>query len=214
LKFVPAASGVNNVIAGTGPVTLGGALNIDLASASSTVGDSWDLITTTGAVTITPTFTVPGFTAGSGAVGARVWASGVYRFDEATGVLNVTSLDPDSDDDGLDDAWESTYFGGLAQGASDDFDGDGTTNLIEYRLGLAPNNGGSAFTVTRDTGSGQLTWQSVPGLSFRIERSTTLGTWDPLESAFPAALSPATSTSYTDGSAPIGRAFYRIGINP
>jgi hypothetical protein len=38
----------------------------------------------------------------------------------------------DSDGDGLPDVWEHKYFGNLAQGASDDPDGDGFTNLQEY----------------------------------------------------------------------------------
>ena len=51
-------------------------------------------------------------------------------------------------------------------------------------------------------------------MTFRIERSTSLGTWTELETTYPAAASPATTTTYTDGSAPAGKAFYRIGLNP
>jgi hypothetical protein len=46
--------------------------------------------------------------------------------------------DVDSDGDGLPDWWELQYFGNLGQGASDDPDGDGVTNLQEYQQGRNP----------------------------------------------------------------------------
>jgi hypothetical protein len=44
----------------------------------------------------------------------------------------------DIDADGLPDNWEMTHFGNLNQTGTDDPDGDGITNLWEYRLGLNP----------------------------------------------------------------------------
>jgi hypothetical protein len=44
----------------------------------------------------------------------------------------------DSDKDGMPDDWETHYFGNLTQGAADDFDKDGMTNLQEYTLGTDP----------------------------------------------------------------------------
>jgi hypothetical protein len=114
----------------------------------------------------------------------------------------------------MDDTWETTYFGGLTQGAAGDFDGDGTDNLTEYRLGLIPNNGTSVFAAIRNVTTGQLTWPSKEGVTFRIERSTSLGTWTALEAALPAAASPATTTSYTPPAFVGDKAFYRIGLNP
>jgi hypothetical protein len=45
----------------------------------------------------------------------------------------------DSDGDGLADNFEQTYFGNLAQGANDDPDNDGRTNLDEFRFGTSPD---------------------------------------------------------------------------
>ncbi|MEK7953574.1 hypothetical protein [Luteolibacter soli] len=117
----------------------------------------------------------------------------------------------DSDNDGMADAWETTYFGGLGQTATGDFDNDGTDNLTEFRLGLIPNKGGSMFVATRSGGAIQ--WPSVEGVTFKIERSTTLGaaSWTTLQATWPGT---AGSTSYTDPSPPVGRAFYKITLNP
>lgn len=43
----------------------------------------------------------------------------------------------DSDDDGMDDAWEQSTFGNLAQTAEGDFDLDGNNNFLEYAQGTA-----------------------------------------------------------------------------
>jgi hypothetical protein len=50
----------------------------------------------------------------------------------------------DSDNDGLPDAWELQYFGNLSQGANGDTDGDGVTNIQEFRQGRDPTKGAIA----------------------------------------------------------------------
>ena len=54
----------------------------------------------------------------------------------------IDSNDPDDDNDGMPDEWESKY--GLDQfsnkDAATDLDGDGLTNLEEYKLGTDPTN--------------------------------------------------------------------------
>ena len=46
----------------------------------------------------------------------------------------------DSDMDGLDDDFETSFFGDLSEGPDDDFDMDGLTNLEESESGLDPSN--------------------------------------------------------------------------
>jgi subtilisin-like proprotein convertase family protein len=54
----------------------------------------------------------------------------------------------DSDGDGLNDDWEVANFGNLTQGAADDPDGDGYTNLQEFNSGTDPTHATSAPRIT------------------------------------------------------------------
>lgn len=127
-------------------------------------------------------------------------------------IAAIPSASPDSDSDGMLDSWETTYFGGLTQGAADDFDKDGTNNPTEYRLGLIPNSGSSFFATSRNATSGQLSWPSVVGVTFKVYRSTTLvgGSWSDIATV---AGTSGTAT-YIDPTPPVGKAFYRIGLQP
>ena len=112
-----------------------------------------------------------------------------------------------------------------------DSDGDGQTDATELAAGTNPNSANSRFTLrmssggagpaiqTLATGNGAgtsrvmtLTWSSVPGKIYTIERSTDLISWPVLDTVEGAA--GGSSTSYevmADGV----RAFYRVGIpNP
>lgn len=77
---------------------------------------------------------------------------GVFHSDVANAVTQVAKLDsftvvrygsanPDSDDDGLADAWEQAKFGNLAQTATGDPDGDGFNNLCEFAFNGNPSSG-------------------------------------------------------------------------
>jgi hypothetical protein len=119
------------------------------------------------------------------------------------------SASNDVDSDGMDDTWETTYFGGTGQAAAADYDGDGTSNLTEYRLGLVPNSGSSRFSVARGS-NGLLTWPSAAGLTFKVQRSVSLAAWETI-----ATISGAAGTSeFTDLAPPSGKAFYRVTLEP
>ncbi len=87
----------------------------------------------------------------------------------------------DTDGDGLPDWWEMENFHSLAAAASDDSDGDGFTNLAEYRSGTDPVSATSflAFTSLQPVSdaSGEsfiLTFPPVAGRNYQIEWSDTL----------------------------------------
>lgn len=155
LSFKPVSGGTSNKISGTGTVSLNGQMNIDISLAGTTVGESWLLVDSGTLVeTYGANFTIPGFSAGPGNAGSRLWTkTGTpvwYVFNESTGLLTV--INSDTDGDGLDDAWEQqivdadsgdaiTAIGGVLPG--DDFDGDQVTNLMEYTYASNPVNAGS-----------------------------------------------------------------------
>jgi hypothetical protein len=114
--------------------------------------------------------------------------------------------DPDSDDDLLPDAWEAANFGNLDQTATGDFENDGTNNRAEYLLGLNPKDGSSLFKAT--VSGSTIQWHGVAGLSFVVQRSTTLaaGSWSDVSTQ----TGVNGLNSYTDPAPPAGKAFYRV----
>lgn len=137
----------------------------------------------------------------------------------ATGsdLLVFSAANPDSDGDGLPDAWETSHFGNLEQLPGGDADGDGSSNLTEYRLALDPANGASRFAASSagNPATGViLTWPSQPGLTFTVRSSPDLSDWTTLEATVPASGSPATTTSWTSGVPSGAMRFFRIELTP
>lgn len=154
-------------------------------------------------------------------LGANLWK---IRYDDTSGGSNFTSAqsgatgfitltvvtDPYA-------TWAQGYGidpNGPNGGPQDDYDGDGTSNLTEFRLNLIPNNGTSRFatTITGNPATGiTLTWPSQPGINFTIKSSLNLGSFTTVEAAsVPAAASPATTTSWTSGPNAAPAKFYRV----
>lgn len=81
---------------------------------------------------------------------------------------NLRTSFPDSDADGLPDAWEIAHFGSLSQGAGDDPDVDGYTNLKEFAAASDPMVASSVpppSTISVNVGSnGQLSAGDVAGV--------------------------------------------------
>lgn len=90
-------------------------------------------------------------------------------------------VDPDVDDDGIPDAWETAN--GLnpanAADANEDRDKDGQSNKDEYLAGTNPNSGASFFRATVQgpgaANPGQVTvfWSSVAGKSYKVMAAPT-----------------------------------------
>jgi hypothetical protein len=86
----------------------------------------------------------------------------------------------DSDADGLSDDWENFYFGSLANGETNDPDGDGRNNLAEYQAGTIPVATTNVFKVLslQHTGNtADLHFASAPNRPYAIQWSTNLQSW-------------------------------------
>jgi hypothetical protein len=90
----------------------------------------------------------------------------------------VNEPNPDSDNDGLQDAWEMANFGNLNQNGNDDPDQDKVTNRFEEKLGSDPNNSSSGLPkvgMHRMFGEGYLlTFPTVSGLNYQIKAKDNL----------------------------------------
>ncbi len=139
----------------------------------------------------------------------------------------------DADSDGLPDLWEDEHFGNNdgtpstteldVSDGSGDFDGDGNSDLDEFRLGLIPSDATSAFKLDVSPGlaadSVELSWPSQEGLQFEIyftdDLSLPLANW--------SVSSPITDDDgdglptheWTDADVTsLPRRFYRVGLLP
>jgi len=143
-----------------------------------------------------------------------VYIDNIYVDPSAANLANpLSASNPDSDGDGMVDAWEITY--GLSVGTNDaamDLDKDGTSNGAEFRLGLIPNSGSSFFKASANASTHQVSWQGVAGLPFIIQRSPDLapGSWTTVGTVTGV---DGTNT-WTDLSPLAGKAFYKVILNP
>jgi len=128
---------------------------------------------------------------------------GAYEFQNPSSVISY--------------AWLQQY--GLPTDGSVDYadpDGDSMNNWQEWRAGTDPNNALSALRMVSAVPTGTnvtVTWQSVVGVNYFLERSTNL--------AAPTSFAPVTTairgqpgtTAYTDTSTVgPGPFFYRVGV--
>lgn len=77
------------------------------------------------------------------------------------------STPSDTDADGLDDNWENTCFGSLAQNGIDDPDNDLFSNLEESICGTHPTNGLSYFAI-EGLQVPSISWTSVTGRTYSV----------------------------------------------
>lgn len=122
----------------------------------------------------------------------------------------------DSDGDGLPDAWEISFFGNLAQSDTDDFDGDGFSNMQEYMSGTDPKDSASALQIVSVTPSGNdnlIGFASVADKTYQVKYSDDLATgiWILIQQV--TATGSTTQVSDTGGALQ-PRRFYRVELVP
>lgn len=112
----------------------------------------------------------------TGGLAGMAWSANLGWINLATtcGVATVSIAHPDSDGDGIADAWEKLHFAGSLDvaTATSNFDSDPSTDLGEYLAGTDPRSPSSylrilGFSITADLVS--VTFTSSPDRSYRIE---------------------------------------------
>jgi len=146
---------------------------------------------------------------------------GWIALDTTTSDLATTTIArPDSDLDGMPDAWEQLYFGNLTTaGATTDSDGDGSGDTAEYAAGTLPKDATSFLRITAhaypNPGQANLTWTSVPTRLYRVEHDEDLlGMWTNSSLGIIPPTGYLTSGTVT-GLSPVPRRFFRaVAILP
>ena len=92
--------------------------------------------------------------------------------------LQSTLAPDDTDGDGMPDDWELQHFGSATGADPDaDDDGDGLSNLHEYRAGTNPRDPLSVLEiveVSSDAGRVLVRWSSQAGQRYRVRRAPSL----------------------------------------
>ena len=150
-----------------------------------------------------------------------------YAYSANTGWINLgsgslatdTIVSPDTDSDGIADAWEFQKFGNLSlAGIGTDTDGDGESDAAEYAADTNPNSAADFLRVISQTYNGTMTQVTLqfattrPTRLYRIESSTTLlntgpGAWATAGTTFLA--DPGTTTTKIVSFGTINARFFR-----
>ncbi len=142
-----------------------------------------------------------------------------FQYD-GTGNLTRTAnnITVDSDNDGMADSWELTYFGSLARDGSGDFDGDGLNDVSEYFAGTLPNNASSLLKLDRNVTNSivqtSVGWSSVSGKTYRLQFKNSLSDsgWNDVPGDVLA--SSTNSTKIDTTTAGKSFRFYRVQVVP
>ena len=137
-------------------------------------------------------------------------------------LATATISRPDTDSDGIADAWERLQFGNLiAATATSDQDSDGASDLNEYNAGTLPLNAFSNLRIvshTHTAGQTQAAIQftSVATRNYRIEYDNDLlGAWtDSALGTFAPATGSASTTGSLTGLTATPRRFFRAVAVP
>jgi hypothetical protein len=120
-------------------------------------------------------------------------------------------LGNDVDEDGMNDAWETNYFGSIVTCIPNDTNGDDDSfnNLEEFIAGTDPTRTDSAFIITnaQQVAEGfRLEWDSVSGRVYQVEWTPSLtNSFQPLGDEIPWPSASCLTTNTTQG-------FFRLNV--
>lgn len=143
-------------------------------------------------------------------------SGGDWQDTPVTATWTVQTTPPDTDGDGLPDAWETAN--GLNPNddtdAAKDTDGDGASSIDEFIAGTDPQNGASVLRAAATflaNGSADITFQAVAGKSYKVQASTdlTAPSWS-LIATLPVQAASGPVTVNDPDAATAKRRFYRV----
>jgi hypothetical protein len=187
---VPCETQIPGILVSTGALTL--------ASSPIQYNRSQVLVSSVAAAFVTPTLT-----------NLTLTATDRGRIERIDLTVNLNS-----GGGALPDAWQLQYFGHTGVDPNADPDGDGMSNLAEFRAGTSPTDPQSRFEIVRvipAASTSMIQWSSVQGKFYTVQRSTDLlSGFADLQTHIPAT---APLNSFQDSaSAASGPYFYRIKV--
>lgn len=213
-------------IAVAGSTALGGQISVSLI-------DNFQEVMTNGTsfTVLTGNSTLAGSFANVASGGSLTTRDGYARFTvlyAGTTEVRLTGLViVDTDDDGMPDWWEDRF--GLNKNnpadAALDLDGDGASNLGEFRAGTVPSNSNSVFrliAIQREAGSLRLTWTTVGGKSYRLQTNApsfggsftnNFADLSPLIT-IPGSGESTTNYLHSGGATNVAGRYYRVRLEP
>ena len=141
--------------------------------------------------------------------------SAVVALGSTTFTGNYTIMD--TNNNGMADSWERTYFGSATAShpAQTDTDHDGMSDYAEFLAGTNPTNAASLLRflnpVVQNTGAVRFDWPVVPGRSYRLTSSgSSLTAWTPATDWMRANGNLLSLTTNVLN----GTLFYRLEVKP
>lgn len=136
----------------------------------------------------------------------------------AVSAFNFTVL-VDSDGDGMPDHFEQQHFGSATGGlAAADTDGDGPSNLAEYRAGTDPRNPQSVFRILelqRDASGFAIVFRALATKRYAVQASASLTDNFPLSIATTGRITSDVTLRVPDPETVTQpRRFYRVTVLP
>lgn len=146
-----------------------------------------------------------------------------YTYDPAGNLLQraitTSVVNPDSDGDGMDDAWETLYFGNKdARDGSGDFDLDGAIDVNEFLAGTIPTNSASVLKVIPppaiSVSGATIQWSSVSGKTYRLQFKNSLGDTPWTNVPGDVLANSATASKLDSTASGQDRRYYRVLLQP